>query len=363
MKRYIIVGLTVWLSFTSVYALTLNGAAQFNRLSTSLYLAALYLPSKNNDAHAILKNEQRQRMDIYVLSNEWRPRQWQRQWLNDISISTPPKQLEKMKDSVHDFAQLLPAALVKNDHISIEFYPDKGTSVRINGVLFLQTDDRDLFQSLLSIWIGELPPSRQFKKQILGEDLEQKWLSFLTDFQPNKKRIAMANSWKQDQDEKTKLLKEKQLQLAAINAPITAETKQKSIPKPRYESLTEEQKSTFRQNFLLKDLNWRLHKRIYDSVQPPAWIVNRLAKGEIVFRFKLDRNGALYDLTGDNKGMPVMLVADVHRAIKREIPGTAIPSQLDGEAWQFELRFPIKQTLGDIIQPPKKPRFMLGQAN
>lgn len=358
-----IISLALCLSFSSTYALTLNGIAQFSKLSTPLYLAALSLPSKNQDAKRILKTKQRQRMDLYVLRHEWRPRQWQRQWLNDISISTPPKQLEKMKDLVHEFAQLLPEALVENDHISIEFYPDKGTSVRINGVLFLQTDGRDLFQSLLSIWIGELPPSRQFKKQILGEGIEQKWLSFMTDFQPAEQRITVAKGWKQEQDEKAELLKEKQLQLAAINAPIKYKKQSKPLPKPSYATLTAEQKQTFRQNFLFKDLNWRLHKRIYDSVQPPAWIVNRLTKGEIVFRFKLDRNGALYDLTGDNKDMPVMLVADVHRAIKREIPGTAIPNQLDGEVWQFELRFPIKQTLNDIIQPPKKPHFMLGQAN
>lgn len=215
MMRFLI-GLCLCAVLSPVSALTLNGVAQFSKLSTPLYLAALSLPSKQNDAKQILKTKQWQRMDLYVLRDEWRPRQWQRQWLNDISISATPAQLEAIKDDLHHFAQLLPQPLIKNDHVSIEFYPSKGTLVKINGVLFLQTQNEWLFKRLLSIWIGELPPSRQFKQHMLGKDIQQKWLTFMADYQPPQQRIAQVKEWKREGQEKAKFLREKQLQLAAI---------------------------------------------------------------------------------------------------------------------------------------------------
>ncbi|WP_396587956.1 chalcone isomerase family protein [Bermanella sp. R86510] len=349
------------LATTPVYALTLNGIAQYTTLGQPIYIAALYLPEKQSQRQQILQQPQFQRMLLKVTAQQWRARQWQKQWLNDININNRPNVLSSLQEDIQRFTQILPSGLQKGDEVRIEYHPEKGTQIFINGEQILQTKDRELYVCLLKAWLGNLPPSREFKKQILGIEQafeHQHLLNTLQQLPIKNGRQDIVATWKAKQEQQRVLAEKKRVQLAAMTAKPKQAPIAKQPNKPARIQLSEEQKWIRKQKYLLDQLNWRIHQVVFDQVKPPAWILESGKNGNIEFSFKLTHLHKIEGLVGDNERMPVMLVSDVHRAIKTHVPKIEIPPQLEGTHWEITLRFPLDLQLTELIKAPKKPEFM-----
>jgi hypothetical protein len=147
--------------------LHLNGLASYNNLTKHYYLAALYLPQLESDEKKVLSLNQHKQMKLLVTAHQWSPRIWSKQWRNNIAINNdiPSGVLQKKLD---EFTNALKGDLLAGDLILVNYEPVTGTQIFINQQLILASNDMALFNTLLTTWIGNLPPSRNFKHRILS---------------------------------------------------------------------------------------------------------------------------------------------------------------------------------------------------
>ncbi|MBY0464590.1 MAG: chalcone isomerase family protein [Burkholderiales bacterium] len=150
--------------------LVLNGAGLRTRAFFKVYVAALYVPKKSADAATLLAQTGPRRVAITML--------------RDVDAATFAGALnDGLKDN-HTEAQLaalkpqidqLNAAFKqvgeakKGDLIQLDFAPDVGTRVVVNGQPRGSAMAGDaFFSALLRIWLGDKPADGGLKKGLLG---------------------------------------------------------------------------------------------------------------------------------------------------------------------------------------------------
>lgn len=154
----------------SAAPLVLNGAGLRTRAFFKVYVAALYVPKKATDAATLLSQTGPRRVAITML--------------RDVDAATFAGALnDGLKDN-HSEAQLtalksqidaLNAAFKqvgeakKGDLIQLDFAPDVGTRVLVNGQQRGSAMAGEaFFSALLRIWIGDKPADGGLKKGLLG---------------------------------------------------------------------------------------------------------------------------------------------------------------------------------------------------
>ena len=146
-------------------ALQLNGAGLRTRAIFKVYVAALYVPQKTADAIALLAQKGARRVAITMLRTV--DAETFAGALNDgLRTNHTEAQFAAMKGQV----EALNATLkVVGEAIHIEFVPDSGTRVTVNGQARGNTiAGEDFFTAILRIWLGEKPVDNGLKKGMLG---------------------------------------------------------------------------------------------------------------------------------------------------------------------------------------------------
>ena len=150
--------------------LVLNGAAVFSQLSRDYYLGGLWLPQRSSSPDYITSADTARRMQLVVLAEHWSPRNWSRLWQNNIFINNESGSLPAdVQQGLMRFTRLLRDDLKQGDEIRIEYQPAGNTRVLLNREIVAASPGPALFNALLNTWIGQRPPSREFRRHILGE--------------------------------------------------------------------------------------------------------------------------------------------------------------------------------------------------
>ncbi len=151
-------------------ALPLNGAGLRTRAFFKVYLAALYVPQKSTDAAALLAQKGPRRLAITMLRNVDAPTFAGA--LNDgLKANHSEAQLAGWKAQIAALNASLEAAgeARKGDLIHIDFAPETGTQVRVNGQpRGGAIAGEDFYTALLRIWLGDKPVDAGLKKGLLG---------------------------------------------------------------------------------------------------------------------------------------------------------------------------------------------------
>ncbi len=200
--------------------LILNGIASFEALKTEYFLGALYLEQPTHNSLDILESRGLKRMEIVVSKDKWRKRKFSEMWLSAININTDMGTQEKIGKYIYGFTQLPQGSLLAGDRITIDYTYKKGTKVYINDTLFQHIWHEEYFSVLLKAWIGNRPPSKDFKAAIiqassnpLSTELEQRIVELKK--QADAKRYALVKAWKAP---KQKKIGKKTLSVASKNA-------------------------------------------------------------------------------------------------------------------------------------------------
>jgi len=150
--------------------LQLNGIAEFNRLRTTFYIAALYTDTLKSQPKTLLDSQSPSRMEIRIVTEKWRSRSFSSYILGQIAINNSDIDLSKYtneKGALQKVAQLAKdEPLTSGDTIAIEFNGES-TSISFNDQGIAREPGKKLFNAFLRLWIGKRPPSRQFREDIL----------------------------------------------------------------------------------------------------------------------------------------------------------------------------------------------------
>jgi len=150
-------------------ALLLNGAGLREKLYIDVYVGALYLPAKTTDAGAILGDEGPASVLMHILYKEISKQKMTDGWIDGLDANLSKSERQAIQPRLDAFNKLF-TAVHKGDVLSIEYTPERGTEVRINGEWRGSVEGNDFFRDLLKIWIGSKPVSKSLKQDMLGSD-------------------------------------------------------------------------------------------------------------------------------------------------------------------------------------------------
>jgi Chalcone isomerase-like len=150
--------------------LQLNGAGVRTRAIFSVYVAALYVPQKATDAAALLAQKGPRRITLTMLRNV--DADTFAEALNDsLRKNHSEAQLAGFKAQIEALNANLKAAgeAKKGDVIQLEFAPETGTRVTVNGqAKGSAIPGEDFYAAVLRIWLGDKPVDGNLKKGLLG---------------------------------------------------------------------------------------------------------------------------------------------------------------------------------------------------
>lgn len=147
--------------------LVLNGAGIRTRIIFKVYVGALYLSEKKAAAAEVLAQTGAKRVALTML-RDLSAQQLNEAFEKGIHANNSASDLEAMKPRIAELLSLLTDAK-EGDVIVLDFLPQSGTSVSLNGTMKGKPiPGEDFFRALLRIWLGEQPVDTDLKNAMLG---------------------------------------------------------------------------------------------------------------------------------------------------------------------------------------------------
>jgi hypothetical protein len=151
-------------------ALSLNGAGVRTRAIFKVYVASLYVPAKANNTAALLGQKGPRRVAITMLRNVDADT-FAEALVEGLQKNHTEAQLAGFKAQIDALSSSLKAAgeAKKGDVIHLDFAPDTGTRVIVNGKQQGNAiAGEDFYTALLRIWLGDKPADADLKKGMVG---------------------------------------------------------------------------------------------------------------------------------------------------------------------------------------------------
>ncbi len=179
-----------WCTFA--YAeLTLNGMATYSHLGSDQFIAAIYCETPTSDSRQLLLSSEEKVMELRIVAEQIRARRFKRMWIESMAINAGSTELEKHAQDMADFNNFLRIKLRAGDILRIERLNEEGVQIFVDGHPLGSIANPRFFDLLLRTWIGPVPLSTRFKKQLLVagavSDDQQRLFRATT---PNPQRVA-----------------------------------------------------------------------------------------------------------------------------------------------------------------------------
>jgi len=150
--------------------LKLNGAGIRYKVFFKVYVAALYLTETKDTTESIVALNGPKKITLTML-REISSDTLAQAFMDGVKKNTDKTERTRLADQFLKFGTLFSTVAVinKGDVISLEWVPNVGTVVVINGKKLGEPfSDAGFFNALLRIWIGENPVDAPLKAKLLG---------------------------------------------------------------------------------------------------------------------------------------------------------------------------------------------------
>lgn len=371
--------------------LSLNGMAAFEQLRKEYYIGALYLGWPGHDPATIANMPGKKRMQINITADRWPALRFAQMWNQAITINNPSAVINANALDILAFTSLPKGDLVEGDRIVIELN-NNATLVSLNGVPALRTSSPALFNLLLNGWIGQRPPSSEFKRDILDLPKDEAGNNLVARFEsmhPNDARKKTIAGWGFKVEPETAAAPVVTAVTAtatptpptpvaaAPKKPEVAETKPEAAAKPAAEIKPAETKPAEpkhtptpaaavaaapaevakaappqpdpaalaakaahdkEQETLYGDYVSQVRNKVVRNIDYPRRAQKENIEGLVMVRIKTDRSGNLSSVE-IAQSADDLLDAEAQRAVRKAAPFQKVPDALDGSA--FEVIVPI----------------------
>ncbi len=150
--------------------LRLNGAGVRVRAIIKVYAMALYLPKKEADPAAVLASQGPRRLHLSML-REVSGEDFGQAFMNGINANSDKAEKGKLVNQMVKLGEMFVAVggLKKGDSIFIDWIPEKGTLIEMNGKPLIEPlPDVAFYNALIKIWLGDKPADSSLKPALLG---------------------------------------------------------------------------------------------------------------------------------------------------------------------------------------------------
>ncbi|HUP60318.1 MAG TPA: chalcone isomerase family protein [Thermoanaerobaculia bacterium] len=147
--------------------LVLNGAGLRKKFVVKVYVGALYLPSKQTNAAAIIAADTPRRMVMHFVYDVEKGKIAEA-WGEGLTANTPNASPE-VKTAFKTLASWM-EDMKDGQRITMTYVPGIGTTVEVNGKSKGTLGGKAVADAILNTWIGPKPgPGGDFKKGVLGQ--------------------------------------------------------------------------------------------------------------------------------------------------------------------------------------------------
>ena len=146
--------------------LLLNGAGTRNKLFFKIYVAGLYLSSKQTRAASILELTGPKRVHMHFLYKEVEKEKLTSGWQDGFKNNLDSADFEQLASRLTKFNSLF-RTMKRGEVIDLDYLPKAGTRIWFNGELQGQIEGADFYMALLKIWLGESPADKGLKTALL----------------------------------------------------------------------------------------------------------------------------------------------------------------------------------------------------
>ena len=153
--------------------LRLKGAAIKSNARQAVYVGGLYLEdedSKSTSVEEILASNGAKRFVLYCQNSTIKPEALIRAFNLGITVNHSEEELEALAPMVKQFNKIWNSEIHQGDKVWIDFIPEKGTLVSINGEEKGVIPGKTFYDAFLKTWLGNKPLNPSMKKQILGTE-------------------------------------------------------------------------------------------------------------------------------------------------------------------------------------------------
>ena len=150
--------------------LKLNGAGLRTRAIFKVYAMGLYLGKKETTPEAILASSGPRRVTLVMLRDITGDDLGQA-FMAGINSNSDKAEKGKIVNQMVKFGEMFVTvgSLKKGDSLNLDWVPDKGTMVEVNGKSVSEPlPDQVFYNAVLKIWIGDKPADSSLKPHLLG---------------------------------------------------------------------------------------------------------------------------------------------------------------------------------------------------
>ena len=146
--------------------LHLNGAGIREKFFFDIYIAALYLAEPSSDVEKVLSSAGEKQIVMHFLYSEVSKEKLVDAWNEGFEENVSKDMQATLKNRITAFNNMF-VGVTKNDVITLNYAPEKGTEVTIAGKAVGVVDGKDFNDALLKIWLGKEPVTSSLKKDLL----------------------------------------------------------------------------------------------------------------------------------------------------------------------------------------------------
>ena len=152
--------------------LVLNGAGVRHKFAfIKIYIGSLYLAQKKNDNEAIFADAGPKRVSMHILSSEVTAQDLIASMNNALAANLSPHELALIEKRIRDLNTVMSSlkAINKGSVVHLDYLPDVGTRVIVDGQERITIPGADFFSAMLHIWIGNKPVDGRLRDAMLGK--------------------------------------------------------------------------------------------------------------------------------------------------------------------------------------------------
>lgn len=150
--------------------LRLKGAAVKNSARQAVYVGGLYLQDDSQSVEDILSNDGAKRFVLYCQNSTIKPQALIRALNLGITVNHSEAELTELEPMIKQFNNIWNSEIHQGDKVWIDFVPEKGTVVSINGEEKGLIPGKTFYDAFLKTWLGDKPLNATMKKQLLGKE-------------------------------------------------------------------------------------------------------------------------------------------------------------------------------------------------
>jgi len=148
--------------------LILNGSAVRKKAQHAIYVGGLYLKEQKTNFADIMKDPNPKRFLFYCSTSEISSSKLINAWEQGFSINYSDEEIKTLRPMITEFNKVWQSGLNVGDEVWVDYVPNKGTNISINGQLVSEIPGTEFYKAFLKTWLGPHPFNSRMKSALLG---------------------------------------------------------------------------------------------------------------------------------------------------------------------------------------------------